>query len=427
MADKPVLISLHAIAVISNFVITLLLIVVSGIAIAGGAQSQTENGAVLDPSKLSGSFYDALRDGEGFHIELLDNGDALVIWFTYPGPSDNDQTEQAWILGLGAYADGVITIVDAFKAHGPVFGDGYDKDAMVIRTWGDMTVTFADENNVVVDYTSVDGDGARNVARLTALAAQEDAGGLPIGISGAWYDPETNGQGWFVEVISKTLALVYWFTYDENGNQAWNLGIGNIINNSIVLKESQAGKGTRFGPEFRVEDVAREMFAAIKLNFTDCNSGHVSYTTPAGEHSGSLPIVRLTSLKGLGCEGLPDIEDGQVTVMSNPTDPVLTSYEGPDGSIFDTYGVSDDSGNEVSASGALVILPNDETVRMYFDLEQQRYELVNSRTGLRFIFREDDNGDRHAPGERGKYHDTPVDRAGTKNRNQQTGCSNRRP
>lgn len=396
MREKLLVNLRHTCAVIFNSIFALALFTVPSIAIADSAKPRAENNAVIDPSNLSGSWYNPDRDGEGFHIELLGNDAALVIWFTYPGPSDNEQTEQAWILGVGTYSDGVITIADANKAHGPEFGAGYDKDALVSDPWGDMTVTFLDENNVVVDYTGVDGDGVRKLIRLTTLAAQENAGGLPIGISGAWYDPETNGQGWFVEVISKTLALVYWFTYDENGNQAWNLGVGNIINNSIVLKESQTGKGTRFGPEFRVEDITREMFAALTLNFDDCNSGNVSYTTPAGEHSGSFPIVRLTSIEGLGCNGLPDIEDGRLTVMSNPTDSVLTRYQGPDGTIFDTYGVSDELGNEVSASGALVILPNDETVRMYFDAERQHYELVNSRTGLRFTFREDGNGDRYA-------------------------------
>ena len=58
---------------------------------------------IEDPSVLSGSWYDPARNGEGFHIEILPDGQALAIWFTYPGDTDNNETRQAWILGIGTW------------------------------------------------------------------------------------------------------------------------------------------------------------------------------------------------------------------------------------------------------------------------------------------------------------------------------------
>ena len=47
---------------------------------------------IEDPSVLSGPWYDPARNGEGFHIEILPDGQALAIWFTYPGDTDNNET-----------------------------------------------------------------------------------------------------------------------------------------------------------------------------------------------------------------------------------------------------------------------------------------------------------------------------------------------
>ena len=103
------------------------------------------------------------RNGEGFHIEILADDQALVIWFTYPGPTDDDDAEQAWILGTGDFADNTITIIDAFKARGPVFGANFNKDDLVIDTWGDITVTFSGPDEAKVEYDGQDGTGSSEV------------------------------------------------------------------------------------------------------------------------------------------------------------------------------------------------------------------------------------------------------------------------
>jgi hypothetical protein len=33
---------------------------------------------------FSGSWYSPERSGEGFTLQILDNGSALALWFTYP-------------------------------------------------------------------------------------------------------------------------------------------------------------------------------------------------------------------------------------------------------------------------------------------------------------------------------------------------------
>jgi hypothetical protein len=256
-------------------------------------------------SQYSGSWYNDDRVGEGFHIEILDDDNALIIWFTYPGSSDSAQARQAWILGTGTVENDMITVIDAYKARGPIFGQSYSKDDFSIETWGDLTVRFTDNNSGVVEYSGLDGAGSTQVVRLTALAEQGGTAGYPVGLSGAWYNDDTVGQGWFVEVLSGEQALVYFFTYDENGSQAWNLEVGFIDGNKIVVPGSYAGTGTRFGSEFDQDDVTLEPFVDIELEFKGCHDGSASYRTLDGTQQGTLPIVRLTSVQGKPCKYFP--------------------------------------------------------------------------------------------------------------------------
>lgn len=34
-----------------------------------------------------------------------------------------------------------------------------------------------------------------------------------------WYNPDRSGEGLVLEILSADSAVVYWFTYDEAGNQ----------------------------------------------------------------------------------------------------------------------------------------------------------------------------------------------------------------
>jgi hypothetical protein len=104
--------------------------------------------------------------------------------------------------------------------------------------------------------------------------------------------------------------------------------------------------------------------------------------------------VRLTALLGHDCAGFPGFEDGELTVMSNTTDPLLTRYKDAGGTIFDVFGTSDSSGQSVSSDGVLAVTPADDNVRMTFDEGSGTYEMVNQKNGTRFIYREDADGNR---------------------------------
>jgi len=50
-----------------------------------------------------------------------------------------------------------------------------------------------------------------------SFAEQFTAGNIPqIGHSGAWYNPDRNGEGWILEITDPDRATLFWYTF-ENG------------------------------------------------------------------------------------------------------------------------------------------------------------------------------------------------------------------
>jgi hypothetical protein len=130
----------------------------------------------------------------------------------------------------------------------------------------------------------------------------EDDFAVSASISGAWYDPSHDGEGWLLEVLPGGRALLAWFSYDPDGNQAWFLNTGAVEGNRIRF-DLTVPSGTDFGPTFNPGDVSRPPWGTAVFTFDDCNSGSMSYESQVeGYGSGSLGLKRLTSLSGLECQ-----------------------------------------------------------------------------------------------------------------------------
>ncbi len=125
------------------------------------------------------------------------------------------------------------------------------------------------------------------------------------GISGSWFDRSHDGEGWVIEIINADKAIVYWFTYaDDTPDQAWVLGVGDIIDNRIVINDVEITSGGIFGPNFDPNTVQRNKWGSFVLEFEDCKTAGMNHSSTVGTYGeGSLSPVRLTSLAGLGCPG----------------------------------------------------------------------------------------------------------------------------
>jgi hypothetical protein len=265
---------------------------------------------------MSGSWYSPERNGEGFTLQVLDNGTAHALWFTYPPAGAAGQ--QAWIYASGGRIEGDrIRFEGAFTTRGPRFGATFDPAAVQVIPWGTLEFRFTGCNAAELTYAgpAAWGSGTRAVSRLTALAELECTGKRQLtargaramaGLrsrSGAWFDPAHNGEGWNVEELPDGRAQVYWFTYDGNGEQAWTIGVAPAVSaNRVVVADNFRPVGTRFGAAFNAAQVQATPWGRLELELSTCLAGVARYESAlAGFGAGTLAPTRLTVPAGAVC------------------------------------------------------------------------------------------------------------------------------
>ena len=157
---------------------------------------------------------------------------------------------------------------------------------------------------------------------LLMSPALADDFSVTSGLSAHWYNSERDGEGLVLEILDEETALLYWFTYDEEGNQRWLLDVGEISGAEIFFPELTVTRGGRFGPDFDPEGVELEVVGEASLSFTDCDQGEFTYT--AFGHSETIPMERLSQTMAAGCQ-LPHGVPGEP----------IREYAGQSGSWYD--------------------------------------------------------------------------------------------
>jgi YVTN family beta-propeller protein len=270
---------------------------------------------------ISGNWYDPDHSGEGWFVELLNENQALVYWFTYTPPGEGGNQAQAWIGGVGEI-NGSSIVVQAAETHittGPPFGPDFDPNQVERHPWGKFVLSFSDCDSGLMYYQADDpdyGNGSLDLVRLTTIGtlgcgnednaapqtqAEDDFAVTPA-FSGAWYDPSHDGEGWLLEILADGRALLAWFTYNPQGKQAWFYNLGTVEGNTIIF-DLLIPSGTDFGPTFDPNEVSLPPWGTATFIFDNCNSGSMSYDSPLpGYGSGSLGLTRLTNLSGQECQ-----------------------------------------------------------------------------------------------------------------------------
>jgi len=261
----------------------------------------------------SGTYDAPGRDGEGFIVEVLDAERAVVLWFTYP-PAGSDAGTQSWLGGVGQIVDDRIIVENARIASGAVFGDDFDPADVQRMLWGRLELQFSDCDNARVDYQGPPayGEDSFMVRRISAIerlecSAGTDEAGTPVpaapGVSGQWFDPASDGQGWFLQEVSPGQVLVAWFSFDAQGHQAWMLGVGALDANDVLQVDNlRRPSGTFFGDDFDSADITRQDWGSLRIEFQNCNQASLEFESPLADFgTGSAQPNRLTGLSGLVC------------------------------------------------------------------------------------------------------------------------------
>jgi arylsulfatase B len=253
----------------------------------------------LVDSRMSGSWFDPTHNGEGFLLEVLESNRAVVYWFTY------DETgAQRWFTSVGEVNNGSAVFDELMVASGPVFGDEFNPDAVEYSDIGELSIEWIDCSHATATYTVNGVAGNQTLDRLSTLAGLDCEAPIstPSPMSGSWFDQTHNGEGLVIETLPDGRVLIFWFSYDGDGKQAWFYGFGEQDGTHISISNMYITSGGRFGPDFDPEQVQQESWGSLLVEL-GCDYGKFDYASELPVFgSGKQTLTRLTSPGNPECE-----------------------------------------------------------------------------------------------------------------------------
>lgn len=275
----------------------------------------------LDQFGLTGTWYNPPTSGQGFVLDFFPDfnapGTVFVAgsWFTYDVAPAGGPEKQRWYTFSGSAAASASTA--QLTIYSSVGGNFNAPPKVPAAPVGQATLQFTSCGSGSFYYNFSDGSGRSNTIPLTRLtpnvtcAAGGDNGSAAGSflLSGAWFDPNTSGQGLVFEVnpIQNYFAAA-WYTYIPGGqtiggvaSQRWytlqapltgsatisNIpiyaSVGGIFNSPVKPTQSQVG--------------------SAQLVFQSCSTATLTFNFTGGSssgQSGSISLQRIGSAPA-GC------------------------------------------------------------------------------------------------------------------------------
>lgn len=140
---------------------------------------------------------------------------------------------------------------------------------------------------------------------------------INAGLNGSWYNPETNGQGIFIEVLpDKQLLSIAWFAYDTerpdesttsnlaDAGHRWLTALGPFTENIAQLNIEITSGGVFEEP---TPVPTSQIDGTIALEFSDCKTATMSYDIPSIQKQNTIPLVRIAKDNVAMCQGLANL------------------------------------------------------------------------------------------------------------------------
>lgn len=257
----------------------------------------------------SGSWYNAAQDGHGLAVEILPGNIGLIYWYVY-----DNEGNQMWLVGAGPY-DGYSIQADMSVSNGGMFPPEFDSSHVVTEFWGTVNLGFTGDGSMNFSWIPSKNNGFEagqlNMQQITRMVsnssnqspAQRSSDQITTSHSGSYFNPAQNGHGLAVEMLPNGSGLLYWYVFDDAGNQVWLIGSGEY-NGSQFTVELSLVTGSMFPPNFNSNDIISEQWGTATLTFDDCNNATYAWQPVSSQSrytSGEMPVQRLTQMVDLVC------------------------------------------------------------------------------------------------------------------------------
>ncbi len=130
------------------------------------AQEQPAADPVGLRGDFTGTWFDPANPGQGLMLEVLDNGRALVAWYTF-----DPDGHALWLYGVGDLGAQSVQAT-LFRAEGGRFPPAFDPSLVEVTPWGEATLSFSGCDAGTFDWTPTApgfSAGSMPLARITAL------------------------------------------------------------------------------------------------------------------------------------------------------------------------------------------------------------------------------------------------------------------
>ena len=139
-------------------------------------------------------------------------------------------------------------------------------------------------------------------------------------VSDAWFNPQTDGQGFFVIVWEESgLVFLSWFTFDAtrppedvaailgDAGHRWVTALGPYDGDTASLDVYLSTGGVLDSAEPPVV-TDQTPIGTITIVWTGCNSGTLTYDFPSLQLSGNIPIERIVLDNVAACEAAQPVQ-----------------------------------------------------------------------------------------------------------------------
>ena len=170
-------------------------------------------------------------------------------------------------------------------------------------------ITAATPAEMLVDYIRISDNG---FTEMGGSGFSNEKFGIGPEYSGSWFNPNQSGHGFSMEFDvlddESTQAVIYWYTYDNQGNPIFLLGNG-IADGYNLEVQFESPYGMKYG-EFDPDSVVRADGGTARFDFTDSQNATFSYTPSDFSSStwghttpiDSLPLVKLFAIPVSGSD-----------------------------------------------------------------------------------------------------------------------------